>query len=198
MVNRFFSFLSRTRGHDDDHDHDHDHRPPVVPPEPINPPEIETPDPIVPIIEPEPIEPEPIEPEPIEPVEPEPEPLPIITYIAGPIIQPELHTLLLLFAGDFYNGHAEVQITLDDQTMFNEPHPVIARRDHMEQEVIIIRSLWAMPPQVSITFSNDLWEGTDDTDRNLFFYGGTYDGFQIPITHKFFRNGTIHFVPEIA
>ena len=68
-----------------------------------------------------------------------------VTYLPGPIIQPEHHTLLLLFAEDFYKGHAKVQITLEDRPVFTQPHPVTARRDRMQQEIITLRGEWPTP-----------------------------------------------------
>ncbi|MFT8247218.1 family 16 glycosylhydrolase, partial [Roseomonas sp. BN140053] len=104
---------------------------------------------------------------------PVPEPLPA-TLGRGP------DTLLLKLSEDAFKGHAQFTVKIDGVQVGGT---LTASASHGAGQVDVLRihGDWAAGQHsVEVSFVNDLWFGTPDTDRNLYVEGAIYNRVEVP------------------
>jgi Ca2+-binding RTX toxin-like protein len=107
---------------------------------------------------------------------PAPVPAPTPAPISGGTTSTGTHTLVLNLSGDAWQGDAQAVVTVDGQQVAG-PLTVTALHSHGADETFTIKGNWAAGAhQVGVTFINDAWGGTPQTDRNLYVDGASFDG----------------------
>ena len=84
--------------------------------------------------------------------------------------------LVLLLSEDDYAGDAEYTVSVDGQQIGGT---LTATADHGSglHDTVTVAGNWAAGDHtVAVNFLNDLYDGTNATDRNLYVDGATYDG----------------------
>ena len=133
----------------------------------------------------------------VTPPQPQPAPPPS-TLITGPTItMGPPHALKLYFAEDAYQGDALVTVAVNGTQVWEQPQPVTASKSAAQQEVFTILGYWTAPPKVTVSFTNDRYDGTAQTDRNLYLLSATYDGAKVATgTNSFTSAGSFSFTPQ--
>src|SRR4051794_31191831 len=83
--------------------------------------------------------------------------------------------LVLSISEDAYQGDAEFTISVDGQQLGGVYAATAAHADGATAQVVV-GPLPQGQHQIGVTFINDKWDGTPQTDRNLYVDGVTYDG----------------------
>ncbi len=87
--------------------------------------------------------------------------------------------LVLHLSEDAYQGDAQFTVSVDGQQI-GGPLSVTALHSAGASEAFTFNgNFGAGTHQVGISFINDLWAGTPDTDRNLYVDGVSFDGHQV-------------------
>ncbi|MFT8246752.1 carbohydrate-binding domain-containing protein [Roseomonas sp. BN140053] len=89
-------------------------------------------------------------------------------------------TLLLRLSEDAFQGHAQFTVKVDGIQVGGT---LTAAASHAagQFETLEVRANWAAGQHaVELRFLNDLWQGTADTDRNLYVESATYNGAAVP------------------
>lgn len=108
-----------------------------------------------------------VEAPPAAPVEAVP---PIIELGSGP------DTLVLQVSQDSYKGDARYTVRVDGQQV-GDVLTAFSAHGSGQSDTVILRGDWGPGEQlVEIDFLNDLWEGTPETDRNLYVTASEYNG----------------------
>ena len=99
--------------------------------------------------------------------------------------------LVLRITQDAYQGDAQYTVAVDGARI-GGTLTASALRGSGEADTLTVRGDWAPGDHtVSVTFLNDAWDGTADTDRNLYVEGASYNGEPLPgATAVFEREGT--------
>ncbi|WP_424140636.1 carbohydrate-binding domain-containing protein [Roseomonas chloroacetimidivorans] len=85
-------------------------------------------------------------------------------------------TLVLKFSEDAYRGDAQFTVSVDGKQV-GGVMTVEANKGAGQYEQLEIKGDWATGNhQVAVTFLNDAWGGTADTDRNLYVESATLNG----------------------
>jgi len=100
---------------------------------------------------------------------PPPAPSPVI-FGAGP------DSLALSISEDAYQGDAQYTVTIDNQTIGGVFTAGASHGAGLTQQVTLNGTWGSGPHSVGITFLNDLYAGTAQTDRNLYVDQAAYDG----------------------
>ena len=86
-------------------------------------------------------------------------------------------TLVLNVSGDSYQGDAQFTVFVNGQKVGDV---FTAAADHgTGSDAVTLHGDWGADAKVTVTFINDLWEGSAATDRNLHIDGATYNGQQV-------------------
>jgi len=121
---------------------------------------------------------------------PTPPPAPTPSAMAGPVAALGGHALQLYLNEDAYQGDALAQISVNGSPAWPNPQPVKALHSQKQQQVFTVFGTWSSPPQITVTFTNDLYNGTPQTDRNMYLLSGSYDGKAISgASHSFHSTG---------
>lgn len=101
------------------------------------------------------------------------------------------NTLALMVSEDAYLGDAQFTIAIDGQQVGGIQTATASHAAGQDQVFEIDGISDAGPHVLSVTFLNDAYGGTAQTDRNLYVDGATYDGTKIPGgTLTLLANGT--------
>lgn len=119
------------------------------------------------------------------------------TAIAAPTSPPPVvtsHQLVLILAEDRYQGDAKFIAKVDAKQIGSGT--VTALHNQGQTQSFTFTGQWsAGQHDVEINFTNDAWEGTATTDRNLYVENVKYDGGSF-LNHEvaMFSNGAQHFL----
>lgn len=103
-------------------------------------------------------------------------------------------TLTLHLSADPYQGPPIADVAVDGIAL--ESVAVLAVHGKATHPMVI-RTTYG-PHAVAVTFANDAWGGTADTDRNLFVDGMDLDGVPLPGTAgALYSNGTLTFALDL-
>jgi hypothetical protein len=84
--------------------------------------------------------------------------------------------LVLKVSGDAYQGNAQFTVSVDGQQV-GDVLTASALHGSGASDTVDVLGNWAAGPHtVTVNFLNDAYDGTPDTDRNLYVDGATYDG----------------------
>ncbi|HVE69250.1 MAG TPA: carbohydrate-binding domain-containing protein, partial [Solirubrobacteraceae bacterium] len=115
--------------------------------------------------------------------QPEPEPVPTAPASGEESPDPEQRDagtgpdrLVLKISQDAYQGSAEYTVSVDGEQI-GGTFTASASNSAGESDTLTLKGDWdAGRHEVAVTFLNDKWDGTPDTDRNLYVDGITYTG----------------------
>ncbi|MGE0222992.1 MAG: glycosyl hydrolase [Acetobacteraceae bacterium] len=85
-------------------------------------------------------------------------------------------TLTLVLSGDSYQGSPQFIARIDGETLTPEPVAVTAAHGADTQSFEFVGNWGAGTHDIEIGFVNDLWDGSRDTDRNLYVEAVSYRG----------------------
>jgi len=102
--------------------------------------------------------------------------------------------LVLSVAEDAWQGHAQFTVSVDGRQVGGVHTATASHAAGQAQAVVVDAALSAGVHRVGISFINDAWGGTPDTDRNLYLVGATLDGQPLPGSAAArLSNGTAYF-----
>jgi trimeric autotransporter adhesin len=85
-------------------------------------------------------------------------------------------TLVLKLSQDAYQGDAEYRVLVDGKQV-GDTFTAQALRGSGETDTLTLEGDWGTGEHsVAVEFLNDAWDGTPETDRNLFLEGASYNG----------------------
>ncbi len=128
-----------------------------------------------------------------------PAPTPAPTPTPTPTSTPS-DTLTLGLSEDAWQGDAQFVASLDGQQLGPAQTVTAANAAGQVQDFTFQGSFGAGPHDLAVTFLNDAWGGTPDTDRNLYVDSVNYDGTNIANgSAALYSNGTVHFqIPALT
>jgi predicted Zn-dependent protease len=117
---------------------------------------------------------------------------PVSTSLPIPLDDTEV--LVLHFSEDNWAGDAQFLASVDSQPLGN-PETVTALHSLGQDQAFTFTGMFgAGTHDLAISFINDAWGGTADTDRNLFLLSIDYNGTPYAQdTASLYSNGTVHF-----
>ena len=114
-------------------------------------------------------------------------------------LQPANDTLVLQLSADLYQGPPQFTVALDGSQL-GAAQSVTAQNKFGETQTFTFSGAFG-PGQhdLSVSFLNDAYSGTPDTDRNLFVKSASFDGHQFAGTAALYSAGTVHFmIPSVT
>lgn len=102
--------------------------------------------------------------------------------------------LALHLSEDAWQGDAQFVVSLDGQQL-GGAQTVTASHGLGQDQAFTFQGVFGIGPHdVAVSFINDAWGGTADTDRNLYVAGVEYGGAPVPqASGTLYSNGTLHF-----
>src|SRR3712207_4432253 len=103
-------------------------------------------------------------------------------------------SIVLLVSQDAYNGSAQYTVSVDGQQV-GGPLTASAWKSSGRSDTVAIHGDWdAGAHTVEVTYLNDAWGGSADTDRNLYVNGVAYNGVVVSGgPTALYTNGTARF-----
>jgi len=102
--------------------------------------------------------------------------------------------LLVDVAEDAWQGDAQFTISVDGRQVGGVYTATASHAAGWDQAVAVDTTLSAGAHRIGVSFINDAWGGTPDTDRNLYVTGATLDGQTVAgDAGALFSNGTAYF-----
>ena len=102
---------------------------------------------------------------------------PPLQSVAGPVtVGSGSDTLALQVSEDAYKGDAQFTVAVDGQQVGGVLTATAEHGGGASNAVNVLGNWAAGPHTVTVNFLNDAYDGTADTDRNLYVDGATYDG----------------------
>ncbi len=119
-------------------------------------------------------------------------PAPTPTPVPAPVVEPD--TLVLYLSEDAWLGDAQFIASIDGQQL-SDPQSVTVSHAAGQLEAFTFQGQFgAGPHDLAVSFVNDAWGGTSDTDRNLYVGSVIYNGVGAPQdSAALYSNGTVHF-----
>jgi len=112
---------------------------------------------------------------------------------APPTVGTGSDTVVLTLSEDAYAGDAQFTFSVDGKVV-GPAQSVTAPHSPGQSETFTFKGDWAAGAhQFGVTFTNDKWDGSPATDRNLYVDGATYDGGQVEGATALMTNGTVTF-----
>ena len=106
---------------------------------------------------------------------------------------PATDTLTLHLSEDAWQGDAQVAVSLDGQSFGGAQTVTALHYLGQDQTLTFQGSFGVGPHDLAVSFLNDAWGGTWDTDRNLHVDGVDYDGTPQPgATAALYTTSTVH------
>jgi len=113
--------------------------------------------------------------------------------VTPPIVGTGADTVILKLSEDAYQGDAQFTFSVDGRVV-GPTQSVTALHSQGESETFTFKGDWAAGAhRFGVSFTNDKWDGTDATDRNLYIDGATYDGGEVENATELNRNSTVTF-----
>ena len=107
--------------------------------------------------------------------------------------QPATDTLVLQLSADLYQGPPQFIAALDGHQL-GAAQSVTARNSLAETQSFTFSGQFGSGPHdLAVSFLNDAYAGTPQTDRNLFVKMGSFDGHQSIGAATLYSAGTVHF-----
>ena len=88
-------------------------------------------------------------------------------------------TLQIAVSEDAYGGDAQFTVSVDGQQVGGVLTATSAHGSGQSNLVNVLGNWAAGPHTVTVTFLNDAWGGSPDTDRNLYVDGATFNGVDV-------------------
>ncbi|MDT7950223.1 MAG: carbohydrate-binding domain-containing protein [Acetobacteraceae bacterium] len=109
-------------------------------------------------------------------------------------------SLHLQLSEDAWNGDAVFAASLDGQSLGSAQAVTASHGAGQTQDFAFAGGFGAGPHDLAVSFLNDAWGGTPDTDRNLYVNGVSFDGASVGgSSASLFQNGTVHIlIPATA
>lgn len=108
-------------------------------------------------------------------------------------------SLVLHVSEDAYQGDAQFTVAVDGRDLAGVLTATASHGAGASQAVTFAAALSAGSHDLAVTYVNDLWDGTPETDRNLYVIDAEYDGQTLPgVSLSMFPGGTQHVAIEIA
>lgn len=101
-------------------------------------------------------------------------------------------TLVLNLSEDAYQGDAQFQLTVDGKAA-GPAQGVTALHGKGQSQAFTFKGDWSGAHRFGVTFTNDVWGGSADTDRNLYVGSATFDGTAVQGAAALYGNGAITF-----
>jgi len=114
------------------------------------------------------------------------------TASAPPVVGSGADTLVLDLSEDAYGGDAQFTLTVDGKAV-GSAQAVTAAHGKGQSEAFTFKGDWSGPHVVGVSFTNDRYDGTAATDRNLYIDGATFDGAAVEGKTPLYGNGTASF-----
>jgi glucose/arabinose dehydrogenase len=89
-------------------------------------------------------------------------------------------TLVLKISQDAFQGSAQYTVSVDGKQIGGTLTAGASHAAGLDDTVAVLGNFAAGPHTLTVNFLNDLFQGTPDTDRNLYVDGVTYDGGAVP------------------
>src|SRR5262249_46462395 len=89
-------------------------------------------------------------------------------------------TLVLKISQDAFQGSAQYTVSVDGQQIGGTLTAGAPHAAGLDDTVKVLGNFAPGPHTLTVNFLNDLFQGTSDTDRNLYVDGVTYDGAAVP------------------
>lgn len=128
---------------------------------------------------------------------PPPSPVATPTPTSTPVVTPTpvpTAGLVVNVAEDAYQGDAQFTISVDGQRVGGVHTATALHNAGQSQAISVTTVLGGGNHQIGVSFINDAWGGTPDTDRNLYVTGSTYNGQNVAgSTATLLSNGTATF-----
>ena len=106
--------------------------------------------------------------------------------------------LVLAVSQDAYQGSARYTVAVDG-TQVGDEFTASARHGSGETDTVTVRGDWGPGEHVVVVnFLNDLWDGTADTDRNLYVEGITADGRTVAEGRTLYSAGSVDFRVDLG
>lgn len=103
-------------------------------------------------------------------------------------------TLVLHLSEDAWRGDARFVASLDGRTLGGAQAVTASHGAGATEDFTFHGSFGAGPHDLAVSFVNDAWGGTPDTDRNLYVNSVDYDGARLAQDNAaLWSNGTAHF-----
>ena len=111
------------------------------------------------------------------------------TFGSGP------DTLVLTLAEDAFGGDALASVAIDGKTLTAQPITVTALKNAGQSETFTFKGTFGSGAHdLAVSFLNDAYGGTPDTDRNLYVSGASYNGILTrPTAATLYSAGTARF-----
>ncbi len=107
--------------------------------------------------------------------------------------------LVLHVSEDAYQGDAQFTVAVDGRDLAGVQTATASHGAGESQAVTLATVLSAGSHDLAVTYVNDLWDGTPETDRNLYVIDAEYDGQVLPgVSLTMFPGGTQHVAIEVA
>lgn len=114
-------------------------------------------------------------------------------FAVGGVAQPGQQTLSLRLSGDAWEGQPDFAIRVDGKLLGASQTVSAVHGQGGEQEFTYIGGFGAGPHTVSVTFLNDAYGGTPETDRNLHVESIAFEGQVTEFQSVLLGNGTLDF-----
>lgn len=111
----------------------------------------------------------------------------------GGVAQPGQQTLSLRLSGDAWEGQPDFAIRVDGKLLGASQTVSAVHGQGGEQEFTYIGGFGTGPHTVSVTFLNDAYGGTPETDRNLHVESIAFEGQVTEFQSVLLGNGTLDF-----
>ena len=113
---------------------------------------------------------------------------------------PSSDTIHLQLSEDAWNGDALFTASVDGQSLGPAQAVTAIHGDGQIEDFSFTGAFGAGPHDLAVSFLNDAWGGTPETDRNLYVNSATRDGQSIPgSSATLYSNGTVHIpIPALA
>ena len=103
-------------------------------------------------------------------------------------------TLVLNLSEDAWQGDAQFSVSLDGRSLGSAQAVTVSHTAGDTEQFTFQGDFGIGPHDLAISFLNDAWGGTTQTDRNLYVDGVEYDGVQLAQgTAALYTNSTAHF-----
>ncbi len=113
--------------------------------------------------------------------------------VTPPTVGTGSDTVVLKLSEDAYQGDAQFTFSVDGEVV-GPAQSVTALHSQGQSETFTFKSDWAVGAhRFGVTFTNDRWDGTDATDRNLYIDGATFDGGQVQNATELMTSSTVTF-----
>jgi beta-glucanase (GH16 family) len=112
---------------------------------------------------------------------------------SDPVIGTGHDALVVNLSEDAYKGDAQFTVTVDGKEFVGSMSVNASHAAGASEAFTLKGDFGSGAHDVAVTFTNDLWNGTTSTDRNLYIDSADFNGQQVAgAAHSLLSNGTVH------